>query len=441
MMYFIIFAVITFLIYSLLKSSKDNQNNISDNKPYIRDVTLTRHHSNPMMKAIQEDFTPYKIVENDNTLHSIVSDFEDRKLRVREELKDKLGSALTNDVLWGLLQDLYSEYFFKDHKIFLNTTYQQGLLLQKEKKYKQAISHYSYGLYYLMNVYQVDFNPTAHLIDFVQNDIQVIEMAQQKFINKIQLCAKYERLKEDEIKKYASKLITISTLTKLSFDDFFEIIKDYTVKNDSSIDDNTIGNMQDKPFFEDDAISHLKFNATLQLRTPLSVLVHHGEIFKENGKVPPNYAKEEWQGIWITKTKSYIELGLYIDEIPSGTVSTDIGSVEEDEAKDYLEFLIKFHTISESEIDVEEKIIKIKHLYKSDANFKKYYIRQTGDKKDFLESYFKLLIRNVLPSNIANSFKEAGYRTLKDLKGANPKDLLSLKNVGHATISKLKKYF
>lgn len=441
MMYFITFVVITFLIYFFLKPSKNNKNNISDDKLYMGDVTLVKHHTSPTMKTIQEDFTPYKIIENDNTLHSIVSDFEDRKLRVRQELKDKIGSALTNDVLWGVLQGLYSEYFFKDHKIFLNSTYQQGLLLQKEKKYKQAISHYSYGLYYLMNVYQVDFAPTAHLIDLVQNDTQVIEMAQQKFINKIQLCAKYENLKEDEIKEYASKLITTSTLPNLSFDDFFETIKDYTVKKDGFIDDNTIGAMQDKPFFEDDVISHLKFNATLQLRTPLSVLVHHGEVFKENGKVPPNYTKEVWQGLWITKTKSYIELGLDIDEIPLGRVSTDIGSLEENEAKDYLEFLIKFHTISESEIDIEEKIIKIKHLYKSDANFKKYYILQTGDEKDFLESYFKLLIRNILPSNIANTLKEAGYRTLKDLKGANPKDLLSLKNVGHATIRKLKKYF
>ena len=441
MMYFIIFAAIIFLIYFFLKPSIDNQNNISNDNPYLGDITLAKHNSNPIIKTIEEDFTPYKIVENDNTLHSIVSDFEDRKLRAREELKDKLGSALTNDVLWRLLQDLYSEYFFKDHKIFLNTIYQQGLFLQKEKKYKQAISHYSYGLYYLMNVYQVDFNPTAHLIDFVQNDIQVIEMAQQKFINKIQLCAKYENLKEDKIKEYTSKLITISTLENLSFDDFFETIKDYIVKKEKFIDDNTIGIMTDKPFFEDDLISHLKFNATLQLRTPLSVLIHHDEIFKENGKVPPNYAKEEWQGIWIAKTKSYIELGLDIDEIPLRTVSTDIGSLEENEAKEYLEFLIKFHTISESEIDAEEKIIKIKHLCKSNTNFKKYYIWKTSDEKDFLESYFKLLVRNILPLNIANILEEVGYRTLKDLKGANPKDLLSLKNVGHATISKLKKYF
>lgn len=43
---------------------------------------------------------------------------------------------------------------------------------------------------------------------------------------------------------------------------------------------------------DEDIIDGLKFVATLQLRTPLEILEHHGEIFKENNQTPPNYAKE-----------------------------------------------------------------------------------------------------------------------------------------------------
>jgi len=60
---------------------------------------------------------------------------------------------------------------------------------------------------------------------------------------------------------------------------------------------------------------------------------------------------------------------------------------------------------------------------------------------EFLESYFNLLIRNIAPSNVAKILQSMGYRTLKDLKGVNPENLLSIKGVGNATIVKLNDYF
>lgn len=59
----------------------------------------------------------------------------------------------------------------------------------------------------------------------------------------------------------------------------------------------TIGEQQSQPLAEWDnqnIIKELKFVATMQLRTPLRVLKHHGEIFNGSG-APPSYAKAMWE--------------------------------------------------------------------------------------------------------------------------------------------------
>lgn len=68
-----------------------------------------------------------------------------------------------------------------------------------------------------------------------------------------------------------------------------------TPKQKSFLNDGkTIGEMQNKSledWGDEDIIAGLEFVATLQLRTPLEILQHHGEIFKQKNQTPPNYAK------------------------------------------------------------------------------------------------------------------------------------------------------
>jgi hypothetical protein len=123
----------------------------------------------------------------------------------------------------------------------------------------------------------------------------------------------------------------------------------------------------------DSLFNGYEFNATLQLRTPLRVLKHHKERILDNNKKLPNYIKEEWEGYWLPITKTYRELGLDMDEGPAGTCSIDIGQLTEKEQDLYFNFLLKFHTISESEKDVKEKISAIRNLIKIDKDFNKYY--------------------------------------------------------------------
>lgn len=399
--------------------------------------------------SFEKNTTLQKIIENDNTLNSIVDDFEIRKHAKAQDLEKSLGKALPNDVIWGVLQDIFLESFIKNHKVLLNCAYQQGLLVQKEKNYKQAIVHYAYGLYYLMNFYKADFRPMAHIIDYVSTETELIEMAQEKFINKIQRCVKYANLEATEIKTIASKLILGSPLPYLEFEDFFITIEPYLFKKDMSYPNQSSGDLQSKPLEEwswayngnDEIMNGLIFQATLQLRTPLEILKHHNEVFNNKHKAPPQYAKEGWEGMWVPILKTWRELGIDEDEMDDSTCSSDIGYLNQKEQTEYEDFLIKFHTISGNEdIETEKKVDAILSLCETDKTFKIYFDKHSQENKDFLESHFKLLIKDYFPSNISKALEEIGLRTIKDLKGYDIEKLSLIKGIGKATIEKLKPY-
>ncbi len=95
-----------------------------------------------------------------------------------------------------------------------------------------------------------------------------------------------------------------------------------------------------------DLIKGLEFRATLQLRTPLSVLRKHGKVHKNLAKEPPAYAKEPWHGHWSLVLKTWKELGGadILDWTPS-TVATDLGPME-DHGQQYYEFLMAVRTLA-----------------------------------------------------------------------------------------------
>lgn len=422
--YWILFVILAVFIIFLIKKDKQESSNI--NKP--------NNISNP-----NKIFIPIKIIENDNTLRKIVDDYDLRENNAKIELEKNLGKALPNDIIWSILQKLYLESFFKNHKLFLNVVYQQGLLLQKEKKFKQAIIHYSYGLYYLLCFYPLKMNPTNHIIDFVTSENSIIEMAQYKFINKIKICMNNENIDIQEFRDLSKKFIETSVLPYLTHNEFLENVESFLIKN-TNVSDETPWEQSLNNMIDDDMIKCFEFNATLQLRTPLNVLKHHKEkIFDKNKKLP-KYAKEGWEGIWLPITKTYKELGIDMEEIPKGTCSSDLGYLSVEEQELYFNFLLKFHTISESEKEVNEKINLIKDLIKTDREFSKYYERVTGNGKLFLEDYFGLLIRNVLPPKVSSILKDNGYVLLEDLKNVNLDDLLKIDGIGKSTINKLIPY-
>ena len=418
---FLILAIIFFIF--IIKRSK--------NKPSLKET------SNVI--EINNTFTPYKIVENDNTLRDIVENYEIRENNKKIEIEKKLGKALPNDIIWGILQDLYIESFFRNHKLFLNVVYQQGLLLQKEKKYKDSIAHYSYGLYYLLNFYPYKMNPINHIIDFVTNDNAVIEMAQYKFINKIKRCMEAENINIQGFREFAKRFIGRSVLPYLTYDDFLQNVESFLIENNKNPIESP-WNKSLKNMVDEDVIKAFEFNATLQFRTSLSVLIQHGERIYDKNKELPNYVKEGWEGIWLPVVKSFKELGIPLEEVPEGTCSSDLGTLTKEEQNFYLDFLIKFHTISESDMRINDKIDSINNLIKTDKRFNEYYKKVSKNDKYFLEDYFGLLIRNILPPKVSGILKEKGYFFLKDLKGVDTKELLKIEGIGKSSINKLIPY-
>jgi hypothetical protein len=95
-----------------------------------------------------------------------------------------------------------------------------------------------------------------------------------------------------------------------------------------------------------DLIKGYRFNATLQLRTPLYVLKRHGAMHTDPRKPLPKYAREPWQGIWTAVTKTWKELGgADIPEFVSSSVATDLGPMD-DRGDAYFSFLLAVRTIA-----------------------------------------------------------------------------------------------
>ncbi|MDQ1340192.1 MAG: hypothetical protein QG567_1349 [Campylobacterota bacterium] len=204
----------------------------------------------------------------------------------------------------------------------------------------------------------------------------------------------------------------------------------------------TIGQMQEKPLQEwgdDDILDGLKFVATLQLRTPIEILKHHGEIFREKNQTPPNYAKELWHGIWLPKTKSYKELGMDIEEPDEGTSSSEIGYVK---ASDYVPFLIEFRKIVESTKQTDEMIQELYNLANINQNFKSFWDRHCKADIDFPHSFFYKQLTKIDGVGVksAQLLYENGFKNIKDLEDAKDEEILKIKGIGKSLVQKIKKY-
>lgn len=59
----------------------------------------------------------------------------------------------------------------------------------------------------------------------------------------------------------------------------------------------------DQAWPNDDIVTHFKFCATMQLRTPYCILDRHNETHWDRASKPPIFVREGWQGIWIPQTE------------------------------------------------------------------------------------------------------------------------------------------
>ena len=188
-----------------------------------------------------------------------------------------------------------------------------------------------------------------------------------------------------------------------------------------------------------DIISGLKFCATMQLRTPLRVLLRHGEIFSDLPNEPPHIARAMWEGIWTTYGPSFRELGIELDEPAGDWIASEIGPIPTD-GGDYLKFLVAVREILESKNSINYRLASLVGevgkpqwaMFKH-ARFHSVY--------DIADRFFPLFVDTIprLTRKAADELQRLELDTPDILDGTTDEQLLSVPGIGPRTLLEIRK--
>lgn len=160
----------------------------------------------------------------------------------------------------------------------------------------------------------------------------------------------------------------------------------------------SVGAIQREPIpsFASD-LCKLQFHATLELQTPLRVLLRHGEQYLDNDGKQPAIARAAWEGLWVVQVKTWKELsGVDIPEF-GASVASDVGPVME---ADYLPFLIALRHAVESEGTIEQRIEALRAMG-IDDRWSKYLFQHGG--ADSVVARFSPAFLDTLPTVTAEA--------------------------------------
>lgn len=178
------------------------------------------------------------------------------------------------------------------------------------------------------------------------------------------------------------------------------------------------------------------FHATLQLRTPLRVLLRHGEKF-EGAEKPADFFTEPWQGVWLPRRATFRDLGIDIDEFGGDKAASEIGEVPAD-GGDFLKFLIQIRQIVESDASIEKRRSSLKEELKKQewADF----CRKLGGKKKVVDTFFPPFITTIkgIPQSAIESMWNANLVTPSAIEAASDVTLKAIKGVGPAKLKAIR---
>lgn len=183
----------------------------------------------------------------------------------------------------------------------------------------------------------------------------------------------------------------------------------------------------------EDLIAGSEFFATHQLRTPLRILLRHGEIHRDMHRTPPVIATELWQGIWFARTKTWRELGSVVDvpECQPSTVASDAGQVRSEE---YLPFLIAVRSIVESEGTATARSDLL-----NDELERPCWVdacNKLGGRHTVVDRFFPPFVATIkgLPCEAAAALRTKGLKTPGALARTSDAELLAIKGIGLAKL-------
>ena len=181
-----------------------------------------------------------------------------------------------------------------------------------------------------------------------------------------------------------------------------------------------------------------RFSATLQVRTPLSVLQHHDEFFEGPPSAAPRYGTMA-DGIWVPEPKTWTEFGFDLPGGPEGTHASDVGPVRPSE---YLPFLVEFRTVVESNATVPEKMACLHTLRSKSPGYADLWQRLESAYPEFPDSFFYREFTRIpgVGERTARALYAAGFKCLSDLAAAEGAELQRVPGVGAKTVEAIAEY-
>lgn len=188
-----------------------------------------------------------------------------------------------------------------------------------------------------------------------------------------------------------------------------------------------------------DIITGLEFCATMQLRTPLRVLLRHGELFSDFPNEPPQIARAMWEGTWIAKAHSFHEIGIDLDEPPLSPMASGIGPIPAD-GGGYLKFLIAVRKIVESANSINHRLTSLSDEVNRPqwSMFQHARFHSSHDISDYFFPAFLCEIPR-LARKSADDLRRLGLDTPGTLDCAADVRLLEVPGIGPRTLLEIRK--
>lgn len=212
---------------------------------------------------------------------------------------------------------------------------------------------------------------------------------------------------------------------------------------DSSNEQSFVVRFQDDETFQQnlDVLDGLTFVATLQLRTPLAVLQHHGEFHPGPPSAAPTYASLA-DGFWSYKTKSWSQLAgrpLSLANEPESCCASDIGPIEPSK---YLPFLKAFREIAEAQDSVDQKLFQLLALRDTSPEFLKIWCQLEQAYPNFPQSFFYLKLTAIpgIGSTMAQRLFQCGLRDIAALQKTTDAELKLVPGMGSKLIGRIRDY-
>ena len=182
-------------------------------------------------------------------------------------------------------------------------------------------------------------------------------------------------------------------------------------------------------------IAGVEFVATLQLRTPLRVLRHHGELYQENDGKQPQIAAHEWEGCWVPKNKTWRELGIDLEEMDESTHASSIGYVLPSE---YLPFLVAIREIVESPNSIGCRLQELREML-STCSWQQ-LVERHGGIEAIVQEFFLRQIAPMpkLPEATREELRKMGLGSTNLIEAAPDETLLGIKGIGPAKLKAIR---